>query len=270
MKKLHYLIMLSVLLLACKKEKSSSLNNLIDPVSLNLQIQEMDMDISEDGFNSKSIDGPGGDAVASTDFYFYVVESGSSTFSDALVIEKGVGSSLSGLTYGQQYDVYATTSEYSDFNTLKSLSFPTQDAAGELYEGKLTSSALSSGENTATVNVALKTFYLSIDGETNKSALNSLENYRVIVTQNEKSITFTREGFDNNNWLPIYGLPGDGDIELCLYNYNVVPAEKIKTKVITSPQAGKKYSVVLSTSVDSAIETEVETGWDEDVTTIDF
>ncbi|MFV0366787.1 MAG: hypothetical protein ACK5JS_09945 [Mangrovibacterium sp.] len=261
MRKPLYLLILIATCSACKKSNTSSI---IEPVSLNIQISETRLDVSEEVFHPRTIDGPEGESVDVNDFFFYFKEKDSSTtFDNALTPE-------STLSSGKCYDIYASTVAYTDFGVVSSLSFPTREATGELYEGFITTDELTYGENSITIPVALKTFHIDVDFKNKEEIVKIIGNFFISVTQNEESLYWSIEGTENT--APAYGLGGekmlieflDGTI------YSPDKAEVIKSITIESPEAGKRYVITPTTNATGNISINLESDWEDAVSEIEL
>ncbi|MFV0521312.1 MAG: hypothetical protein ACK5MI_02615 [Mangrovibacterium sp.] len=264
-----YVLILIFSCLACQKFNSS----VSEPVSLNIQIQEVGLDISEDGFNSKSLDGPGGQSVSLSDLYIYIVESGETDFSKAQCLSKPNSGSFTEVYYGKSYDIYATTLPYSNFNILDNdFSFPARDPSGELYQGKITTEALTSGENNITLPISLQTFYFDVDFAANNDAINDILGvYFISFKQNNKEYIW----YYSSTNTPVYGLSSDGSIEISLYKGGYTKPEEgilVKSTLIENPETGKRYVITANenTNTSGNLDLSIVFDWDDSETAIEF
>lgn len=286
MKTISY-VLFSILLLAstaCQKHQESATILVEEPSSLQVSIHEIDLDVSEDGFNNKALDGPVGEPVDKSDFYFYLAASEETNWKQVSTIEAGSDLILfPNLNKGEKYDIYASTIPYSSsFESIGDFSFPTQEVAGEFYKGKATTADLEKGKNAISVPVSLQVFSFDIRfKEGVKDELcsqlyitDSNEPYYFSYKQKEKETTITWTLLKDKEFISkeVFALPADGDIMVSLYTKNYEGSKiLIKSTMIASPEAGKRYIVSPSTKLSElSPDISIDLDWSESEETIDF
>ncbi len=254
------------LLTSCKTFNS----NVSEPTSLDVHIKEINLEISEDDFKSKKLDGPNGESVKTSDFLFYLVEAGATTLEGAEFTNGIVSNKFTNVNFNQAYDIYASTIHCPEIGEISAnRTFPTQSFYGEFYQGKITTEPLKVGENFITIPIQLQTFYLDVDFSSSQAALNALfgnNMYYITATQNGVELKW-----DTSTTTPMYGLPIDGSIEVTLYQRTPLGKNfALKTVLIEDPQVGKRYIVIpdANMSVSSSVGIYITTDWDNTETSI--
>lgn len=270
MKLFYYFTILAIACSSCSKNSNFNEEEL---TTLNFKIQEVDFDLSEDGFNAKSLDGPNGETVSAQDFYFYVFPNGSTDFSKC--IEAKPGENIIALA-NKSYDIYASTLQYTSSSHISTppLTFPTTDSKGEYYKGSFLKKTIATGENTITVPVTLQVFYLKIVFSNSEGhVLESFPTGCYVSIQQGSSEPIFCENYgeisDVNN--PVYGIVGT-DISLKFYSgrkENHATNTLIKSTTIT-PAAGKKYNIQVNAKSSTSGGISIDSTWDGTETDINF